>query len=307
MSRLLSCLHPVSGWRLKGINHKSGRRYGMLTTEQALKYPPSFLEEVAFRCGKCFNCLKFRSSVLLARCVAESRMHDDNAFVTLTVDDDHIQDVFPGLSLRHKPFQDFFKRLRKRVGSGVKYLMCAEYGELSLRPHYHALIFGVSPYLYDKPSKSKFKPIRFDNPVFSDSWGFGNVYVGTLTPASAAYCSGYTLKQYTLGRDDLFYATLGIAPEYIKWSRRPGLGSTYFDKFDIFADDGCGVPLDDGRRLFAGRYYLDWLRLHSPDEYDILLSSYEDNNQDFDFTVALDDQRRKLSTRIVKVSRSKRI
>lgn len=287
--RLLHCLNPTTGWRKRGINPLTGRKFGLCKADDVRSGMPFLFEEVAFRCGKCINCLKYRASVLLARCVAESYMHDDSAFVTLTVDDDNLQSVFPGASLVHKPFQDFFKRLRKRVGPGVKYMMCGEYGEFSLRPHYHVLVFGVSPYHWNDtmrklPNGLANRYDRVDNPVFSDSWPFGNVYCGNCTPASVAYVSGYTLKQFALRRDDTWYKSHRLSPEYVKWSRRPGLGSSYFDHYDCLVEHGttvqAGVPVNN-RLLFPGRYFLDRLRLTSVDNYDKLLASYARGNSCF--------------------------
>lgn len=292
--RLLTCLHPVSGWRVRGINPKTGRKYGLLSAEDARHYPSFLLEEVAFRCGKCFNCLKYRGSVLLARCVAECRLHDDNAFITLTVDDANIETVFPGRSLSHRPWQLFCKRLRKKCSKPIKFMMCGEYGEQSLRPHYHAVIFGLAPYEYIDTGVrlSDGRPacrLRCDNHVFADCWSFGNVYCGRAEEASIAYVSGYTLKQYTLGRDDTWYVDRGLSSEYVKWSRRPGLGASYFDRYDLIDDCkevSCGVPLSSGRRLFAGRYYLDRLRLTHPEDYDKLLSSYDGEDGECDYSPA---------------------
>lgn len=289
--RLLACLNPSTGWRLRGVNPSTGKKYGLVSADFARQYPPFMLEEVAFRCGKCINCLKYRGSVLMARCIAESRLHVDNAFITLTVSDENLEQVFPGSSLDHRPWQLFAKRLRKRVGgSSIKFLMCGEYGENTLRPHYHAVVFGVPAFVYEdsgvrRADGLKACRIRRDNPVFADCWPFGDVYCGRVEPASVAYVSGYSLKQYVLGRDDRWYKEHGLAPEYVKWSRRPGLGRDYFDKFDLVdecvdAPWSCGVPLDDGRRLFPGRYYLDWLRLTSPEYYDRLLSSYDSGNRE---------------------------
>lgn len=283
MSRLLECLSPTTGYRLRGINPDTGKRYGLLDADALKRINPGSVESVAFRCGRCINCLKYRGSVLVARCVAESRMHDDNAFITLTVSDENLDKVFPGASLDHRPWQLFCKRLRKRTGAAIKFIMCGEYGEISTRPHYHAVIFGLAPYKYTDTGVMRQDGLgllkaRVDNPVYQDCWPYGEVYCGSVTPASIAYVSGYTLKQYTLGRDDKWYDDRGLSKEYVKWSRRPGLGRSYYDTFGLIEPHGdridCGVPVND-RRVFPGRHYLDWLRLTSPADYDMLLSSYE--------------------------------
>lgn len=61
-------------------------------------------------------------------------------FVTLTYDNEHLP---PNCSLRFEHLALFWKRLRKRVPN-IKYFASGEYGETTLRPHYHAIIFGLT-------------------------------------------------------------------------------------------------------------------------------------------------------------------
>jgi hypothetical protein len=50
-------------------------------------------------------------------------------------------------SLDVSHFQKFMKRLRDRIKPlKIRFFHCGEYGDLTRRPHYHALIFG-----YDFP------------------------------------------------------------------------------------------------------------------------------------------------------------
>ena len=287
---LNSCLFPQVIYRRRGINPATGKHFTAASADDLKKWTASAFEELPVRCGRCINCKKAKASSLIARCVAESRMHDDSAFVTLTVSDEKIHGVFPNGSLVHEPFQLWMKRLRKRLCfSGLKYMMCGEYGELSQRPHYHAIVFGVSPYEYvdsgvvDTRFNTPYRQ-RYDNPVFQDTWSFGQVYVGTVTPASVAYITGYTLKQDLLGRDSDWYKSRDLLPEYVKWSRRPGLGWSYFHKFglDLLDVDRSefGVSID-GKRLYAGRYFSDLLQLHYPEHYDKLLMSYGNDDSNY--------------------------
>lgn len=47
-------------------------------------------------CGKCFSCLKDKARDLTFRAWHEAKMHKANSFVTLTVDDEHLEEVFLG-------------------------------------------------------------------------------------------------------------------------------------------------------------------------------------------------------------------
>lgn len=53
--------------------------------------------------------------------MCESKSCGESMFLTLTVDDQNLNTVFPNGSLRHKPFQDFFKRLRITLQRGYYY------------------------------------------------------------------------------------------------------------------------------------------------------------------------------------------
>jgi len=85
------------------------------------------------------NCNRAREWAI--RCMHEAKCYDENCFVTLTYDNDHLP---PDGSLNHKHFQDFMKRLRKHYsGRTIRYYMCGEYGENMGRPHYHAVFFNL--------------------------------------------------------------------------------------------------------------------------------------------------------------------
>lgn len=237
----MNCISPIVMYRRPGVNPETGKLYpprsyaAIAASHQSL----ALYEECTVSCGKCLACLKNRARDLMVRAFHESKMHQANCFVTLTVDDEHIQEVFPGGSLQHRPFQLFFKRLRKASKVPLRYLMCAEYGERTLRPHYHVIIFGLDPDERRPLAVIKTDPLLgtdrtlytgfYDSRLIKDAWPFGNVFVGSCTTSSIAYCTGYTLKSYTLGRHDAWYKSHGLTPEYIKWSRRPGLGHGWMD------------------------------------------------------------------------------
>lgn len=96
-------------------------------------------------CRHCLECRLQRAKEWAVRCWAESNSYVDNcAFVTLTYTDDSNPIV-----LRKSDFQAFMKRFRisleRKFGvKDVKYFACGEYGGLSLRPHFHAIIYGFN-------------------------------------------------------------------------------------------------------------------------------------------------------------------
>lgn len=191
-------------------------------------------------------------------------MHPDNCFITLTYND---QSVPTDYSVKLVDFQDFMKRLRESLQpKRIRFLACGEYGGEKLRPHYHALIFNHS-----FPDKKLVK-IRRGIPVYASTslsklWTFGTHEIGTLTYKSAAYTARYSLKKiggdtaddhYTRRSpvDGQFYR---VASEFLVMSRRPGLGTEWFNKFkaDFFP---CDFLIVDGRKMKPPAFYLKLLQ-----------------------------------------------
>ena len=105
-------------------------------------------------------------------------------FVTLTYDEDHLP---PHASLVVSDLQKFFKRLRKEVsssGNSIRYFACGEYGDRFGRPHYHAIIFGLSQSKRDKD-------------LISSKWPFGRCYYGSAEPDSIRYVAQYIDKKFS--------------------------------------------------------------------------------------------------------------
>ena len=82
------------------------------------------------------------------RMLHELSDYEDAVFVTLTYDEDHIPSNH---SLKKSDLQKWFKRVRKEIEpKKIRYFACGEYGDKTQRPHYHAIIFGLSLRADDK-------------------------------------------------------------------------------------------------------------------------------------------------------------
>lgn len=247
----MPCFSPLRGYRALEPG-PSGKR--------GITFNPSagFIDRpIQVPCGQCVGCRLERSRQWAVRCVLESKCHDQNAFVTLTYDDAHLP-VDMSVDVRH--FQLFMKRLRKKYGSGVRFFHCGEYGELNKRPHYHALLFNL-----DFEDKKLWSMSR-DNPVFvseslNEVWGLGFTSIGAVTFQSAAYVARYVLKKITGPCSEAHYAWVdahGVRhvrrPEYITMSRRPGIGSRWYERYsgDLYPDD---FVVMDGRKVRVPRFY----------------------------------------------------
>lgn len=185
-------------------------------------------------CGQCFGCRLERSRQWAMRCMHEASLYDQNAFLTLTYDDEHLPAYG---SLKKSDFQLFMKRLRKAAGK-LRFFHCGEYGEKTLRPHYHALIFGFNfPDRYQWSDRGGCPVFR--SPMLEKLWTLGASEIGSVTFESAAYVARYVVKKLT--EEDAYeqYRTLDVAtgemvpvePEYATMSRRPGIGTGWYEKF----------------------------------------------------------------------------
>ena len=88
--------------------------------------PVTFFEkpnsrEIQLSCGQCIGCRIRKRENWAVRCYCESKMHQDNIFLTLTYDDEHLPSDG---SLNYRHYQLFMKRLRKRSGRFVS--LCVE-------------------------------------------------------------------------------------------------------------------------------------------------------------------------------------
>jgi len=198
-------------------------------------------------------------------------MHDQNCFITLTLDDDHL--VYGGQQhaiLVPRDLELFWKQLRKRTGRRFRYFACGEYGSKSNRPHYHACVFGLD--FEDKKLWKVENGINLYTSDFLDSvWKRGMCTVGDVTFESAAYVARYTMKKHT--RLDALLK--GIPPEFIRMSRGGrgkhglgGIGSSWYDKFktDVFPHDK--VSIRGGIQCKPPKYYSRKFKSESPLAYE---------------------------------------
>lgn len=163
----------------------------------------------------------------------ESKLHEDNCFVTLTYE------TAPD-SLVPSHYVDFMKRLRWHFGEGIRFFQCGEYGELFSRPHHHALLFN-----FDVPDRKFYKESQgkrlYTSRKLEEIWSHGLCMIGDVEFESAAYIARYTLKKVVGPAAEAHYG--GRVPEYLTMSRRPGIGRGFVEKYrkEIFRSDSCIV------------------------------------------------------------------
>jgi len=256
----MPCYRPLSGYYSRKVN-ESGKRSLVFSTNNALVDV-----KIPVPCGRCIGCRLDRSLSWAVRCMHEASLYQANCFITLTFND---SSVTP--SLKVSDFQNFMKRLRQKIfPSTVRFFHCGEYGAKFSRPHHHACLFG-----YDFPDKKIFKRsvkgAIFTSEILSSLWPYGFSTVGDVTFESASYVARYVLKKWSADNmkgGELYEAMRGVSnaqakkayynsrhPEYITMSRRPGIGSFWYDKFksDIFTSGFVVLP--GGKKVKIPKFY----------------------------------------------------
>lgn len=234
----MSCFHPLVARRLpdprdpsKTTVHVEGKYSG----PDAYKHlPPG--EIMLLPCGQCIFCRLRRSLEWTIRCYHEQQISGGfGSFLTLTFNDQGIKDcglwLKNGLlTLDHRPYQLFMKRLRKKCGP-VRFLMCGEYGSRTQRPHYHAILFG-----FRFPDARPFGKY-FRSAELEQLWPHGYSLIGNLSHNSISYVCRYNLKKVTGKAAEAYYR--GRMPDYVRMSNRPGIGADWLSRFggDVYKVD----------------------------------------------------------------------
>lgn len=198
----------------------------------------------------------------------EAQMHKYNCMLTLTYNDEHLPS---DLSLRYQHWQAFMRRLRKALGRGKKtirhqgsarFYLGGEYGPLYGRPHYHACLFGVdfADQVYHSTTRAGEK--IYTSQTLDQLWGKGFASIGNITFQSAAYIARYIMKKRTGDKNKTTYEILDPETgeihfkkkEFNNMSRRPGIGSTWYDKYqdDVHPQ---GKVVVRGHQQNTPRYY----------------------------------------------------
>lgn len=215
---------------------------------------------VSVPCGRCLGCRLDRAKDWALRCMCEAEMHEKNCFLTLTYNNENLPED-GSINMDH--LQLFIKRLRKKLGDKkIRYYACGEYGDKMERPHYHMILFGYD--FVDKvfhhvseSSSNRYNNLSNCNKVYvseilSDIWKMGFCAIGEVTMESCGYVARYIRKK--IGGEMAITHYNGKKPEFAIMSRRPGIGSNWYDKYknDLYPKDFVTF---DGRKYRPPRYY----------------------------------------------------
>lgn len=172
--------------------------------------PSEFPDGLLVPCGKCLPCRAQKKREWAMRLFHELDSWDDGVFITLTYDEEHIPEYG---TISKRDLQLFFKRLRKRIEpKKIKYYACGEYGKTTQRPHYHAIIFGLSVQ---------------DSKIIEEVWDEGFITTGLVEPASIDYVCKYIDKKLSGELEEMVYTqtkrlspfkicSLGMGLDFVK-------------------------------------------------------------------------------------------
>jgi len=220
-------------------------------------------------CRKCLPCRLNIAREKAIRTYHESKMHQDNIFLTLTYSDNHLGTG----KLNYLDFQLFMKRLRELHNRGIKdkelkkertisYMVTGEYGDQTKRPHWHAIIFNYRPRDEKPKYTSDLDHDVYTSEILNELWGKGFVEYGSVTIDSANYVARYAAKKLVHGMDEQH----DYHPIH-KTSSKHALGKRWIEKYWKHTFDNGYVYLPNGQKTKIPRYYTDWLKKNKPDEW----------------------------------------
>lgn len=185
------------------------------------------------------------------RLLHELDYFEDSCFITLTYSEEFLPD---NASLVKADLQKFMKRLRRDLGRRViKYFACGEYGDNFLRPHYHAIIFGLS---------------QKEDDLIKQNWPFGRIHVGYVSPQSIRYVTSYVQKKLIGKLADSEYVDTGRIAPFSLISK--GLGKRYVLANKVRLENDRGFTVN-GSPASLPRYYRNLLGMTGNDLSDLAL------------------------------------
>lgn len=268
----MPCYYPRAGVRSVSVNPKTGKHPIIFPKayQEAIDFGYNLLPDtILVSCGQCIGCRLAKSREWAIRCMHEASFYDDNVFLTLTYDNDHLPE-HGTLVKRH--MQLFMKRLRKKLSDRViRCFYVGEYGGKTERPHYHAILFNC-----DFPDKEFFKMSEgnrlYKSEILSSLWPYGFANFGSVTFDSCAYVARYALKKVTGKKASEHYGKR--IPEFAEASRRGGIGKGWFEMYhqDVFPNDCVVVRSRDGKcyEIKPPRYYDKLYSENFPDTYEVV-------------------------------------
>lgn len=281
----MSCYHPLVGFPSGAVNQETGKQKLVIRKEYLKNHTLEDVNKnngILIPCGHCIGCRLDYSRKWADRMMLEMETEKKGIFLTLTYDDEHCpwsqfdEEGYPIFgTLVKKDFQDFMKRFRKELAKKdlkCRFYASGEYGERFLRPHYHAIIFGIG---LDDISDIKFYKRNnigqnyYKSEKIREIWHNGAICISNVSYETCAYVARYVMKKLS-GEMKLSYAERNVIPEFSLMSRKPGIGAHYLEEHPECLDltnINLSTP-EGGRKIQIPEYYLHKLELQDKEKYD---------------------------------------
>ena len=281
----MACNHPLHAWRnIHMINLDSGKpginfiKSDTITEERFYEINPKELgyEFMKLPCGKCIECRLAYSRQWADRCMLEAKNWENNYFLTLTYDDEHLTpgrqidietgEVFeaPYATLVPEELTKFMKDLRRYYKyhydhDNIRFYACGEYGDKSGRPHFHVILFNMPIFDLEYFHTNHAGDKLYLSETIANIWGKGHVIVGDVTWNSAAYTARYVMKKIKGPKAKETYDSMGLVPEFVRMSRGEGIGRAYYEanKDKIYEHDEIVITNGKGlaKVIKPSKYY----------------------------------------------------
>lgn len=308
LTRAGKTMYKITPYGVDHVEQYNGIWYCMSDSFRGQYADRCVRDFVEIPCGKCIGCRIEYSRQWANRCMLELGYHDSAYFVTLTYDDYHVPtslygdpdtgECIPSLTLSKRDWQLFMKRLRRAFPEDkLRFFMSGEYGSETMRPHYHAIIFGLhlndlKPYkpgpngfqyymsealqlVWSSPCEGGHTPLSstleefYGKPLFHEHNcdPIGMVVVSEVTWETCAYTARYVMKKLK-GSDALFYEDFNIEPPFSLMSRKPGIARQWYEDHPEYRDyEYINVSTPTGGKKFRPPKYFDRLYdLECPEE-----------------------------------------
>lgn len=264
----MPCSRPIYGYRSSTVN-PTGKRSIVFSIREAASADPS--DQITLPCGRCRYCRLEQSRQWAIRAMHEASLYDQNCFLTLTYDDEHLP---KNGSLDYEAPVKFLKALRKTQPQKIRSYGCAEYGEKLKRPHYHLCLFNYKPNNL-KIQKKQNETTLYTSDELTKLWPYGFSTIGDLTFESAAYVARYVTKKISGPMSKTHYESIDsttgeitdLLPERsISVSRMPGLGRPWLEKNRDFLLNHDFI-VSRGKPMRPPKYYDRLLEQTHPERF----------------------------------------
>lgn len=277
----MSCYHPLIGipTGCKTVNGKE--KLWIRSSSQSADFQLEIdcnKYAVKIPCQKCIGCRLDLSRQWADRMILEMDHTKKGIFVTLTYDNEHIpicqytEDGIPLYgTLDVRDCQLFLKRLRKYfTGKEIRFYLAGEYGSNTLRPHYHAILFGLGLddfYDLQPHGKNELGQQYFISNTLAKIWNNGFVLLSDVSWKTCAYVARYVTKKWT-GPYAIDYAVRNCMPEFSLMSRRPGIAGYWLEDHGFPKYANISVSDQEGSKTIQiPKYFLSKLELIDPESY----------------------------------------